>query len=413
MRFWVGPLEWVPAGLPHWRKPADALAWLDFRSLPQQAAPGPAPSGNAFFITANAVTLGAGYTLLGQAPTPGGVTLSAAQRAAWRNTFGLPAALSGPTLADALWDTLVLQADPIGQDRSPPLLPERNGVLRLSFGGLGREIRLRPADPEWLPIRERLRHVYRTIRQQAIAGQCRENQHRRLLSVWIEQFRLRNVDRAEFIPSDLPDEAPLPHETTITESFNTADSDTLGPDRTWTELVGDTDIVSNKAQTVTVVTECVARCDADLSSTDHYVQAVVGAFAEVAFDAPAVIGRKDGTATLTYYMAYSDFAVDTVSIYKCEAGTFTEIAGPTAMTLTAGTTYLLKLQCNGSTIKLYVDGVEKLSLTDTAITSGLRCGLRGASSTNSVTWDSFQAADLAVLSLLPRRNRAHDHLLVR
>jgi hypothetical protein len=37
----------------------------------------------------------------------------------------------------------------------------------------------------------------------------------------------------------------------LTESFNKADADTLGPDQTWVEDTGDIDVVSNKARLVT------------------------------------------------------------------------------------------------------------------------------------------------------------------
>ena len=189
---------------------------------------------------------------------------------------------------------------------------------------------------------------------------------------------------------------------TITESFNTADSDILGPDLTWTELGGDIDVVSNEARTTVVNTTCRARADTDLATDDHYAQAVVGASEETAGANVGLIFRKDSTATLTHYEARASFDLNQLRLISVVAGTATSIGGPWTYTLTAGTTYTLKGQADGSTLKLFVNGVQQgTDITNTAVAGNLRCGLWAAKNISGyLSWDSFEAGDLAVAALL-------------
>ena len=186
--------------------------------------------------------------------------------------------------------------------------------------------------------------------------------------------------------------------TTITESFNKADSDILGPDLTWTELAGDIDVVSNQARSATLGGFVRARAETDLSSDDHYAQAVVGASEETALARPGVITRKDSSTTLTQYEFRAYFDNDTVLIVRLVGGTATTIGGAWAYTLTAGTTYTIKGSVDGSTLKLYMNGVQQgTDITDTQITGNLRCGLVGFKNTSGyVSWDNFEAGDLII-----------------
>jgi hypothetical protein len=168
------------------------------------------------------------------------------------------------------------------------------------------------------------------------------------------------------------------------------------PDLTWTELVGNIDVVSNQARSTTIGSQTLARADTDLSWTNHYAQAIIGASEESAVAAPGLIVRKDSTTTQTFYLANPDFNGNSAAIFKAVAGAFTSL-GSGAVTLTAGTTYLARLETNGSTQHFLVDGTQIVSLTDTAVTTGLRTGLRGAKLVVGYTsWDSFQAGDIGV-----------------
>lgn len=186
---------------------------------------------------------------------------------------------------------------------------------------------------------------------------------------------------------------------TYTESFTTGDSDTLGPDLTWTEIRGDIDIVGNLAQSVGTATDHIARADHDLSSADHYAQAVVGASEETDTAAPSVMVRKDATADRTFYHSYLNFQINSVDQRKQISGADSNIAN-TVFVSNAGTTYLLRLEVDGDTLETFVDTISRLGpTTDTSITTGLRTGLRGFKATSGfLTWDSFEAGDLGVVA---------------
>ena len=185
--------------------------------------------------------------------------------------------------------------------------------------------------------------------------------------------------------------------STITESFNTADSDTLGPDLSWTELVGDIDIVSNRAHTITIGSQCVARAEGDLATANHYAQASVNVSEELGTGSVGIITRKDSTATLTYYLQDVSYQADLVRLYKCVGGTFTQLVADVGMTLTAGSSVMVKGTVNGSSLNILIDGVSKNTATDTAIPGNLRTGIRGNKGTSGyVNWDSFEAGDLVV-----------------
>ena len=69
-------------------------------------------------------------------------------------------------------------------------------------------------------------------------------------------------------------EAPVAVGTTITETWNSADSDSPDADLDWTELRStDWDIVSNEITLKTTWTDSMLRAESDLASADHYAQA--------------------------------------------------------------------------------------------------------------------------------------------
>jgi hypothetical protein len=105
------------------------------------------------------------------------------------------------------------------------------------------------------------------------------------------------------------------------------------------------------------------------------------------WDGAAVIGRAS-TSSNTYYRAgYFGPGTDW-ELYKVVNGTST-LLGTYDQTLSAGATYTVKLDMQGSTIRLLVNGVERISVTDASITAagrgGVRLGYLGATSVPSNT----------------------------
>jgi hypothetical protein len=196
------------------------------------------------------------------------------------------------------------------------------------------------------------------------------------------------------------DETPLPHQTTITDNFNRANQAQLGTSSegwSWSALSGELDIVSNTAQVIT--TPGVYRADSDLSSSDHYSQADTIARSALSSQGTAVFTRKDSSSTLTYYFGrLQGTGSDVVRLFKSIANVATQLGSDGAVTVSLPQS--IKQTCNGSTISVDYAGVNKISLTDTSITTNTRTGLRIADNSVAASMDNFQASDLSVAGVL-------------
>ena len=122
-----------------------------------------------------------------------------------------------------------------------------------------------------------------------------------------------------------------------------------------------------------------------------------------------VIARSDDTnATNCYwavFMAGGDSldTTDRVGLWSRVAGSSTEIASWTGFTPDTTSVYRLELKVSGSTISVKVDGVERISVTDTDHTAGKYAGIyfvRGQASTDGQPWvDNWTAADDGVANV--------------
>lgn len=390
MRYYLGP--WVKELLPsiHWRAPTGVVGSIDLRSIPAHST-----AGIGFFTTPDAITLDIDYLDIGQGDLRL-LTVPVFQRIAIATALGL-VSVTGPTLMDCLWDILTLRADPTGATRVRPLMPTIQGNLEIHLGGHS-QVASRGFNlgmPEAANVIAVIQEDYRRIRAEALNGKTPDPEiHRRVLDALGEKFRVDNPEGI-FIPADLPKETRLPHRTTITDNFTRADSTTLGASSegwSWTELEGNIDIVTNRAAAQTTGTFDTARADSDLSSADHYSQAICrfngGGY-------PGVMMRKDSSATLTYYSARLVNTLDKV-LAKYVSGTETTL-GTNHAAHAVNTDFTVKGTANGSTITFDRDGgTETESVTDTAITGNLRCGIGGFLGIGSTQLnDDFVAADLA------------------
>ena len=188
----------------------------------------------------------------------------------------------------------------------------------------------------------------------------------------------------------------------IAEDWNCVDSASLTCDLTWTEFIGTAwAIVSSAAKFSGNVDANSARADSDLTSDDHYVQATIASFSNISgIVAGGVIARKDSTSTASFYLWWGRMDLTRFELWKDVSGTFTSL-GNVAENPAAGD--VVKLQCDGSTIKGFKNGTEKISVTDTAITDNLRGGIYGHSTgaSNNVVLDDWSAADLAAVATAP------------
>ena len=395
----IGPYQWRTDGaFPYWGYPTGASLAIDLRAPAMCAAEGGSPAGIGLFVCP--VSPGDPYLTLGDQATD---LVSAGARSDLEQRLGLLSPISANRIAGIIYECLTLKADPQGQDNALPIMPNHQGFAELWAGARLVSRQVTGASPEWPAIRALLQRDYRRVREAVLDGAAKPDLHRRMLRVWMRKFRAD--DHTLFIPAGLPNESPVEPETTITESFDKADSDTLGPDLSWTELEGDWDVVTNAAQTVGTANlqQQTARADSDLSSTDHYAQCTLLNIVNTTEVNRGLIARKDSSATLTYYnvdVRDGGAGTDSWRTFKRVGGTFTAIG--TNTTVNAVANDVLKIECNGSTITRYRNGASQDAATDSAISTGTRCGLSGFRTSGGVAGarvDDWSAADLAAAGL--------------
>lgn len=113
-----------------------------------------------------------------------------------------------------------------------------------------------------------------------------------------------------------------------------------------------------------------ATADYDVSADIHIKSAV---------ETVGIIGRASGDTTRNHYMA--QFTASTVKLFKVVGWISATQLASKGITLTAGQTYNLKLSMFGDSIKVYVDNVEQIAVTDSAITEKGMAGIRNFYST--------------------------------
>ena len=89
-----------------------------------------------------------------------------------------------------------------------------------------------------------------------------------------------------------------------------------------------------------------------------------------------IVGRAQAGAGTFYAFFHFDNANET-RLYKCVAGSFTQLGSGYSLTLTTGVAVNLELRMAGSSIKGFVNGVERVAVTDTSITGAGKAGIIG------------------------------------
>lgn len=142
-------------------------------------------------------------------------------------------------------------------------------------------------------------------------------------------------------------------------------------------------ITANRAQ-LRVTGEGFYYHSASPSSADYSVSVdLYTASYSPAFNATGVTGRTSTTANTFYHARHR--VTGGWELYKRVDGTFTLLGSSTVSTPSGGTTVNLKLDMAGSTIRLLVDGIELVSVTDTEITAAGKAGLRISNASSQTT----------------------------
>ena len=123
------------------------------------------------------------------------------------------------------------------------------------------------------------------------------------------------------------------------------------------------------------------------ADANHTVNADVYVASVLPCDLIGAVGRLDPpNSNGTFYAAVYDQSTGSWTLYSIVNSSKVSLGSPAQQTLTAGTTYRLALDTTGSTIRLLVNGVQQVSVTNTAITAAGRSGIAmglGATSTTA------------------------------
>lgn len=386
----IGPWQWVTEdGQSYWSAPSGTRGLVDLRGLPSQALAGDlGDRPHGFFAVDPAVGVSSDYEVFGRGDARE-ISVNGGMRNKWQSLLGYKP--NGDWLIDLLWDQLTTGSDPSGGTPTPPLMPTVRGNLELRLGGHS------------LVKSERYRHgqhahtakVEDVLRRQFRRQFDANSEHsRRVLDYWLEKYRIDKGDWQRFVPSDLRSEipGPLPHQTTVSDDFNRADSATLGA--SWTEDDGNLSIISNEVGLSATGTfpRTNARYETDLSSDDHYSQ-LVSVVLPDDFSFAGVCARYSTSEVTFYHGAARVGAGSSHIIFKVVSGSGTLLfdSNPALPSLPFAT----KLEVNGSSLELFSDGVSRLSGTDTAITAHLRTGILFRAVDTGERGDDFEAADLS------------------
>lgn len=170
------------------------------------------------------------------------------------------------------------------------------------------------------------------------------------------------------------------------DNFNRADSDTVGVG--WVEESGDWDIASNQ-----LVRQSSPGGNNELSrpaseSFDDGWAEVVLVTSPTATVQGNVLIRFNFTSDSGYLAGW--VSTGSLVLVRRDSGSNTQIGSATGLTFAS--TDVIRIEAIGTAIKVYEDGVQRISVTDANYTTG-RQGLRSAASA-SYTFDDFASQEV-------------------
>lgn len=171
--------------------------------------------------------------------------------------------------------------------------------------------------------------------------------------------------------------------TSFSDAFGRADSTDLGPG--WVEVSGEWSIVSQQLSPGAAGGTIILRAAAAMDSSDHYAQVTIAATTTAS---QGVWCRGNANISSGYLWRNDGSSWDLFSVV---GGSFTVI-GTYAAAAAPGD--VARVQAVGSTIKGYVNGVQRVSVTDTGVTTGTSVGIRSESA-SAIRYDDFSAADVS------------------
>lgn len=146
---------------------------------------------------------------------------------------------------------------------------------------------------------------------------------------------------------------------------------------TWTDYVanGTEAQISNNRLVGLATTNVYVSAD-EPPTADYYVEAIIDWVSSLSADNVGVAGRMQ-TGLNTYYFASYSHGATGFRLFKNVAGSSTQLGSTFTDAFSSGSR-TVRLNMQGSTIKMLIDGVERASVTDTAITEKGFAGIRSA-----------------------------------
>lgn len=167
---------------------------------------------------------------------------------------------------------------------------------------------------------------------------------------------------------------------TYTDDFNRANSSAIG---NWTEVDDDWSINGNQLAPGISSTAYVIY-NSPVDTSDQYAEVVL---ATASASSMGVFARSDVGGN-NFYLWRNDGSEWT--LFYNFGGNFTSIGSYVVPAVDGD---VARIQCEGSTIKGFVNGVERVSVTDTVIPTGLYGGIRSAPG-STTRYDNFVVSDL-------------------
>lgn len=388
MRYYLGPWVWSNTIGGSFNPPEGCISVVDLAPLPDQSITGSDRPIGFFAQPENLPQLDSAWELIATGDCRE-INSDNSMKSLFQSIISFRP--NGDKLVDLLYDCLIDGSDVDGQTGPMPLVPTIDGNLELHLGGHSivktENFQFGKNHRHQIKIQQLLRRQFRDVHNV-------DPVHARRCLDWnCEKYRIDKGNPSnwrQLVPQDLHGhvQGPLPHSTSYSESFNTADSSTLGPDLTWTELSNVWSIVSNRAEYYSGSAQ-PARAEHSVSGTDQNCDL------DCWIPSNSLIGPtvRFSASEHTNYVAWYYSSDSKIYLTKFVNAVQTNMTSVT-ISHTNGDTY--RMQCNGSTLKGYQEGVERISLTDTSITDNLRGGMTGYGAPGGLNGDNFVFADISV-----------------
>jgi hypothetical protein len=175
----------------------------------------------------------------------------------------------------------------------------------------------------------------------------------------------------------------------FSDDFNRPDSSDLGPN--WVEVSGDWSIIGGQLAPDTSSGNTIVRAATAMASSDHSAQFTLAATGAAS---QGVWCRGDSTLSSGYLWRTNGSSWDLFSVV---GGSFTAIGTYTAPVAPGD---VAKVQAVGNVIKGYVNGIERVSVVNSAVASGVNVGLR-VMALPGLRFDNFAAVDVTAGVTVP------------